>query len=157
MHILTKLFLRDFTARDAGYLLNVSSASAFAPGPLMAAYYASKVYVLYLTLAIWKELRHQNSHVSISALCPGPVDTEFDLKADVTFTPASKPSYQIAECALKQMFARRMLIVPGLQMKLAKCSARLLPTRAVLAVSYHLQHRRQPKHAAMPKSFPRPN
>ena len=78
VHILTKLFLKDFTARDAGYLLNVSSASAFAPGPLMAAYYASKVYVLHLTLAIWKELRRQNSRVSISALCPGPVNTEFD-------------------------------------------------------------------------------
>lgn len=157
VHILTKLFLKDFTARDAGYLLNVSSASAFAPGPLMAAYYASKVYVLHLTLAIWKELRRQNSRVSISALCPGPVNTEFDLKADVTFTPASKPSYQIAEYALKQMFARRMLIVPGLQMKLAKCSARFLPTRAVLAVSYHLQHRRQPKWTAISKSLPRSN
>lgn len=145
VHILTKLFLRDFTARDSGYLLNVSSASAFAPGPLMAAYYASKAYVLHLTLAVWKELRKQNSHVSISALCPGPVDTEFDLKADVTFTPASKPSDRIAEQAVRQMFARKMLIVPGVQMKLAKFSKRLLPEWAVLAVSYHMQHRRQPK------------
>lgn len=157
VHILTKLFLKDFAAWDAGYLLNISSASAFAPGPLMAAYYASKAYVLHLTLAIWKELQHQHSRVSVSALCPGPVDTEFDRKADVTFTPASKPSYQIAEYAVRQMFARRMLIIPGVQMKLAKFSARLLPERAVLAVSYHLQHRRQPKQAAIPKEFPRPN
>lgn len=157
VHILTKLFLKDFAARDSGYMLNVSSASAFAPGPLMATYYASKAYVLHLTLAIWKELQHQHSRVSVSALCPGPVDTEFDRKADVTFTPASKPSYQIAEYAVRQMFARKMLIVPGVQMKLAKFSARLLPERAVLAVSYHLQHRRQPKQAAISKEFPRPN
>lgn len=141
VHILTKLFLRDFVARDSGYLLNVSSATAFAPGPLMATYYASKAYVLHLTLAVWKELRHQNSRVSISALCPGPVDTEFELKADVTFTPASKPSRWIAEQAVRQMLARKMLILPGVQMKLAKFSKRFLPERAMLAVSYHLQHR----------------
>lgn len=157
VHILTKLFLRDFAARDAGYILNVSSASAFAPGPLMAAYYASKAYVLHLTLAVWKELRHQNSRVSISALCPGPVDTAFDLKADVSFTPASKPSYRIAEQAVRQMLARKMLIVPGVQMKLAKFSKRFLPERAVLAVSYHLQHRRQPKQPGLKTDLISPN
>lgn len=156
VHILTKLFLKDFAARGSGYILNVSSASAFAPGPLMAAYYASKAYVLHLTLAVWKELHKQNSRVSISALCPGPVDTEFDLKADVTFTPASKPSYRIAEQAVRQMFARRMLIVPGAQMKLAKFSKRLLPERAVLAVSYHLQHRKEPKRPKRQSSPIRP-
>lgn len=148
VHILTKLFLKDFCARDFGYILNVSSASAFAPGPLMAAYYASKAYILHLTLAIWKELQHQHSRVSISALCPGPVDTEFNRKADVAFTPPSKPSSRIAEYAVRQMLAHKMLIVPGIPMKLAKFSARLLPERAVLAVSYHLQHRRQPKQTA---------
>lgn len=107
VHILTKLFLKDFYARDSGYILNVSSASAFAPGPLMAAYYASKAYILHLTLAIWKELQHQHSRVSISALCPGPVDTEFNRKADVAFTPPSKPSSRIAEYAVRQMLAHK--------------------------------------------------
>ena len=49
VHILTKLFLRDFIERDYGYILNVSSIAAYAPGPLMATYYASKAYVLRLS------------------------------------------------------------------------------------------------------------
>ncbi len=145
VHILTKLFLRDFIARDSGYLLNVSSATAFTPGPLMAAYYASKAYILHLTLAVWKELRQQSSHVSISALCPGPVETEFEQKAAVSFTPAHFSSERVAQIAVRSMFARRMLIVPGAQIKLARLFARLLPERSILAAAYHLQHRRIPE------------
>ena len=48
MHVLFKLFLKDFREKDSGYILNVASAAAFAPGPYMAAYYASKAYVLRL-------------------------------------------------------------------------------------------------------------
>ena len=57
LHILTKLFLSDFVKRDSGYILNVSSASAFQPGPLMATYYSTKCYVYHLTLAIYEELK----------------------------------------------------------------------------------------------------
>ena len=43
VHILTKLFLKDFIRRDKGYILNVASSAAFLPGPLMATYYATKM------------------------------------------------------------------------------------------------------------------
>lgn len=49
VHILTKLFLRDFLRRNSGMILNVSSSAAFLPGPLLSGYYASKAYVLRLT------------------------------------------------------------------------------------------------------------
>ncbi|HIT53634.1 MAG TPA: SDR family oxidoreductase [Candidatus Fimivicinus intestinavium] len=149
VHILTKLFLKDFISRNSGYILNVSSATAFTPGPMMAAYYASKAYILHLTLAIWKELQKTGSLVSISTLCPGPVKTEFEEQAGVTFTPPHYASGQIAQIAVKQMLARKMLIVPGASMKLAKLSARLLPERAKLAVAYRLQHRRVPASGAI--------
>ena len=55
VHVLTKLFLDDFVKRDSGYILNVSSASAFQPGPLMATYYSTKCYVYHLSLAIYEE------------------------------------------------------------------------------------------------------
>ena len=45
VHILTKLFLRDFIARDSGYILNVASSAAFFPGPQMAAYYLSLIHI----------------------------------------------------------------------------------------------------------------
>ena len=75
VHILTKLFLRDFIARDYGYILNVASIAGYLPGPLMAGYYASKAYVLRLSEAIYGELRRKKSNVHITALCPGPVQT----------------------------------------------------------------------------------
>ena len=49
VHILTKLFLKDFVKRDSGYILNVSSSAAFQAGPLMSTYYGTKAYVLRLT------------------------------------------------------------------------------------------------------------
>lgn len=52
VHILTKMFLKDFMEKDYGYILNVASAAAFLPGPLMASYYASKAYVRNFTLAL---------------------------------------------------------------------------------------------------------
>ena len=76
-HILTKLFLQDFIKKDTGMILNVCSSAGFLAGPNMATYYATKNYITKLTLAIHEELKHQNSKVVISALCPGPVDTEF--------------------------------------------------------------------------------
>lgn len=86
LHILTKLFVRDFVARDSGIILNVASSAGFMSGPLLSTYYASKNYVLRLTEAIHEELRRRGSHVGISVLCPGPVNTEFDRVADVRFS-----------------------------------------------------------------------
>ena len=53
LHILTKLFLKDFKQRNRGRILNVASSAGFFPGPLMAAYYASKSYVISLSVAIY--------------------------------------------------------------------------------------------------------
>ena len=85
LHILTKLFLQDFTKRNRGYILNVASSAAFQPGPLMASYYASKAYVLRLSESIYGELREIKSNVGISVLCPGPVKTNFNSVAGVKF------------------------------------------------------------------------
>ena len=86
VHILTKLAVRDFVQRGRGYILNVSSSAGFLPGPLMATYYATKNYVLRLTEALREELRRAGSPVRVCALCPGPVDTEFNKVAGVRFS-----------------------------------------------------------------------
>ena len=54
-HILTKLFLKDFIKRDSGYILNVASSAGFLAGPRLNTYYASKNYVLKLTMAIYED------------------------------------------------------------------------------------------------------
>ena len=78
LHILTKIFLKEFKEKNSGYILNVASLAAFFPGPLFGAYYATKAYVLRLSQSIAEELRKEKSNVKISVLCPGPVHTGFE-------------------------------------------------------------------------------
>jgi len=118
VHTLTKLFLTDFRKKNKGYILNVASSAAFMPGPLMASYYASKAYVCNLTQAISEELRQEGSNVYVGALCPGPVDTEFNKVAKCEFSIPGMDSYIVSNYAIKKMFARKRVIIPGLKIKL---------------------------------------
>ena len=137
VHILTKLFLKDFKARDRGYILNMSSSAAFLPGPLMATYYASKAYVLWLSQAIWEELRQAGSNVHISALCPGSVPTEFNKKARaVHISGKGLPSAFVAEYAIRRMFQKKRVIIPGVKMKVFYVAQRLIPMRPLLVFCY---------------------
>lgn len=145
VHILTKLFLRDFKARNSGYILNVASAAAFQPGPLLSSYYATKAYVLRLTQAVYEELRRAGSKVRICALCPGPVRTEFDEVADVKFSVKGLESRYVAEYAIRKMFRGKLVIVPGITMKLAHGFGRFLPDKQLLKVAYHMQKRKSGK------------
>lgn len=142
LHCLTKLFLEDFVKKDRGSILNVASAAAFMPGPMMASYYASKAYVLNLTEAIYQELKEGNHHVYIGALCPGPVDTGFNKVAGVEFVVAPLTSYNVAEYALEQMEKGKLIIIPGFQMKLAKFFVRFIPTKLLLKITYRFQKKK---------------
>lgn len=142
VHTLTKLFLKDFKKRNYGYILNVSSSAGFLPGPLMSTYYASKAYVLNLSLAIHQELKKENSNVYIGVLCPGPVSTEFNKVAKVEFNLKSMSSYDVADIAIKGMFKRKMVIIPGIKMKISIFFTKLLPLSLKLKIAYHLQRRK---------------
>lgn len=105
VHILTKLFLQDFVRRDYGYILNVASSAGFTAGPLMASYYAGKNYVLRLTQAVAEELRQEGSWVRVSALCPGPVDTDFNRNANAKSAVKGISPKKAAAAGLKGVFA----------------------------------------------------
>ena len=107
LHILTKLYLRDFLKRDRGYILNVASSAAFVPGPLLSSYYASKAYVLRLSEGIQEEIRRKNSRVSVTVLCPGPVNTEFNQVAKVKFAVPGLSSERVAQYGVQEMFRRK--------------------------------------------------
>lgn len=145
VHILTKLFLKDFIKRDSGYILNVASSAAFLPGPFMATYYATKSYVLRLSMAVYKELKVRKSNVAISVLCPGPVQTEFAQVANVDFMMKGKTSQVIANDAIYGMFQKQLLIIPGLLMKVSYVLSRILPNAILMECSYHIQHWKHPK------------
>ena len=144
VHTLTKLFLKDFKKRDSGYILNVASAAAFLPGPLMSTYYATKAYVLHLTLAINEELKKDNSNVYIyiGALCPGPVDTEFNKVAKVKFNLPSLTKDYVCEYAIKEMFKNKSIIIPGVKTKIGIYLSKILPIKLKLKVSYKIQEKK---------------
>ncbi len=142
LHTLTKLFLKDFKEKDKGYILNVASSAAFLPGPLMATYYSSKAYVLNLTAAINEELKRNNSKVYVGVLCPGPVNTEFNKVAKVKFSLKSLESYDVAEYAVKQMFKRKFMIIPGFKIKVSRIFTKILPIKLLAHISYNLQKRK---------------
>ena len=110
VHILTKLFLKDMKKVNKGRILNVASVAGFAPGPLMAAYYSSKAYVLRLSQAIYTELKKDKSNVHISVLCPGPIATEFNDVAGVKFTLKPLSSEYVAKYAIDKTLKNKPMI-----------------------------------------------
>lgn len=139
VHVLTKLFLADFIRRDSGYLLNVASAAGYLPGPQMAAYYASKSYVLCLTQAIREELAHAHSRVGVTALCPGPVSTEFNRVAKVSFRLPQMSSEEVARLGIEAMFRKKAVVIPGAYMKALRVVEHLIPDRLLTAAAYYMQ------------------
>lgn len=138
-HILTKLFLKDFLKKETGYILNVCSSAGFMAGPRLSTYYATKNYITKLTLAINEELRQKKSNVSISALCPGPVNTNFNKVAHGEFAINEISPKYVAKLGIDKMFKKKMLIVPTFKMKLTLFFSRFAPLRLQLIIAYHIQ------------------
>ena len=133
MHILCKQMLIDMKKRGRGTILNVASSAGLLPGgPYMAAYYATKSYVVSLTKGIAEELRMENSDVYVCALCPGPVDTEFNANADVEFALRGISPTQCVEEALRGIKRRQTVIVPGIFVRLGSGFSRIIPDRIML-------------------------
>ena len=144
-HILTKLFLIDFLKKDSGYILNVCSSAGFMAGPRLSTYYATKNYITKLTLAINEELRQKESNVSISALCPGPVNTNFNKVAHGEFAINEISPKYVAKLGIDKMFKKKMLIVPTFKMKLTLFLTRFAPLRLQLIIAYHIQGKKLEK------------
>jgi len=128
---LTELSLAfvESLARRKGGILNVASTAGFLPGPGMAVYYASKAYVVSFSQALHEELKPRG--VRVTALCPGPVPTEFQARAGMArdFFPAFlvRSAEAVAEDAYRGLKLGRALVIPGLPNKLVPALAGILP------------------------------
>lgn len=142
VHLLTKLLLRDMKKKDKGYILNVASMAAFGPGPLMATYYATKAYVNNLTEAIHEELRRNKSNVHIASLCPGPVDTNFNNVAGVSFSVKPLSSEEVSKYAIDSMFKGKVVIIPGFLMKLTLFIRRFASRSLMRKITYNIQKKK---------------
>lgn len=142
LHLLSKLAVR-ILAKNGGYLLNVGSSAGLMPaGPYMATYYATKAYVVSLTQAIAIEQEEAGSKVHVSVLCPGPVDTEFNDVANVNFSLPGISAKFCAGYALRKMFQKQTIIIPGVMMKAANLAIRFLPRYIVAKIAGHQQKKK---------------
>ena len=135
LHILMKHYLKRFVEEDKGHILNVASSAGLMPaGPYMSTYYATKAYVTSLTSGVAKELKDMGSRVVVSALCPGPVDTEFNDVANCSFDIGSIGPGQCAREALENLFKGKTIIVPSTKMKLATKFSKILTRNRLIDI-----------------------
>ena len=143
MHILFKGILQKMEKQGGGQILNVASSAGLLPaGPYMATYYATKAYVASLTRAVAHELKQKKSPVHVSALCPGPVDTEFNKNADVVFALKGISAEYCVNTCLKGMERNKVIIVPTLSLKALLFLQRLLPMKVILSLVAHQQKKK---------------
>lgn len=143
VHVLTKLYLSSMVKKDNGRILNVASSAAFMPGPLMSTYYSTKSYVYRLTVAIYEELRRNRSNVKVSVLCPGPVDTNFNNVANVKFAVKEDDCKKVCKYAVDKMFKNKLVIIPGISMKIIAFLTRLLPVKLIAKMDYNIQRKKE--------------
>lgn len=132
---LTHRFLPQIVAAKGG-VLNVASIAAYAPGPGMAVYYASKAFVLSFTEALAEEL--SGTGVRVCALCPGPVVTGFQARAGMSDSvmkdagAAAVPARTVAEEGFAALMAGRRTIIPGAAAKMLAQAMAWIPHAILL-------------------------
>jgi len=142
---LTKVVLPAMRSRGSGRILNVASTAAFQPGPFMAVYYATKAYVLSFSEAIANEL--DGTGVTVTALCPGPTETEFQKRAGVSQTrlfrgPLVMDARRVAQAGYEGMRKGRRVVIPGALNRALVQALRISPRRLVTAMARRIQETR---------------
>ena len=140
LHTLTKLYLGDMKKRNSGHILDVASIAGFMAGPLMATYYATKNYVVRLSEAIRVELKKDKSNVKISVLCPGPVNTKFNKRANVKFSLKGMESMDVAKYTVKHL--NKFYIVPGFGVKFTRFISHLLSSNIMAKFCFNMQKKK---------------
>jgi short-subunit dehydrogenase len=134
----------DGLERRRGGILNVASVASFLPGPGMAVYYASKAYVLSFSEALHRELTPRG--VRVTALCPGPVPTEFQARAGAPVEKSphllTRSAAEVAQAGYRGLKSGRRLVVPGLANKVVVTLLRHLPRGLVLVMTDREMRRR---------------
>ncbi len=142
---LTDLSLRfvDSLTRHRGGILNVASIASFMPGPGLAVYYATKAYVLSFSEALHHELKPKG--VRVTALCPGPVATEFQTRAGMPkeYFPSilDRSVERVARDGYDGLMAGKRVVIPGFPNRVVAFLPRLAPRGMVLAVMNRLHAR----------------
>jgi short-subunit dehydrogenase len=133
---LTELSLMfvDSLQRHRGGILNLASVAAFLPGPGMAVYYAGKAYVLSFSEALHHELADRG--IRVTALCPGPVPTEFQARSGMELPAASKiielPADRVAQIGYDGLMRGKRVVIAGTGNRIAVFLMRFVPHALLL-------------------------
>lgn len=128
--------------RRGSRIIQMASAAAFLPQPGFAVYAAVKAYVLSFSRALGAEVRDRG--ITVTSVCPGPVDTPFFDKAEeISHMSAYKKKYmvqpgEVAAKAVRDAASGRELSVYGVPMKALAIAAKLLPVRTLVMGSQYL-------------------
>jgi short-subunit dehydrogenase len=136
---LTKRFLPAMLLNKRGRILNTAYIAGFEPGPLMAIYHATKAFVLSWSEALTAEL--QETGVTLTVLCPGPMDTKFekiDMVAPDLFPEVLAP-HEIAATAYKALMEGEQKIIPGAASKALAFASRFLPETTLAKIAYEAE------------------
>lgn len=139
--MLARSLLPAMRSRHRGGILNVASTAAFQPGAYMAAYYASKAFVLSLSEALYVECKSDG--VTVTCLAPGATATGFSEEAGMSgsllFRLGKAEAASVARAAHAGFRRGRALVVPGFRNKLGVQSLRVMPRAAVRKLVARLQ------------------
>ena len=135
---LCTLFVPGMVTRHRGAVLNTASTAAFQPLPGQAGYGASKAFVLSYGRALRAELR--GTGVTVTTLCPGPVETGFAEAAGMTDEKAAEtlpkfmwiPAGDVARAAVEGLAAGRGVVIPGRANRAGAGLAHLAPKALLL-------------------------
>lgn len=127
--LITKLYLKDMVKKNRGKILNVSSMIGFMPGPLMSSYYASKAYITSMSRAINTELKMKKINVTVSTLCAGAVDTNFNSDLGISFFIPPSSSEQVAQYSVNKLLKNKEVIIPGFMNKAVYFFNKIIPIR----------------------------
>lgn len=125
---LTKLFLKDMVARNEGKILNLASIASVLPHPVMAVYGATKFFVYSFSESLVNELKDTN--VTVTALLPGPTDTDFFNKAGAQNAKVTEQVEDVAKVAkdgYEALMAGKDKVISGFKNKMQVTAAHLLP------------------------------
>jgi short-subunit dehydrogenase len=146
--VLSRLMLPGMLERGRGGILNVASTAAFQAGPNMAVYYATKAYVLSLSEALHEEAKPRG--VTVTALCPGPTESEFSATADLEtskrFKQGAMSAAEVARIGVDGYEAGRSIVVPGAANRLGAIGAKLLPRAMIRKIAGTIQRGEVTKH-----------
>lgn len=136
LHILTKRFA---SSMKEGVILNVASIASFAPVPLLSTYGATKAYVQSLSRAVNYEMKRSHKNVHVMTLCPGPIATEFCKVAHGGFTVPEASAESVAKKAIRGIFKKKNMVVPGFFPKFCHVGYKLLPNSWIFPSEYSSQ------------------